>query len=513
MIILIHDNKVVSRVVREDGVEINRSIDKSHISATLSETALIFPDELILWCHKELFSYVQLSKINEIFHHKRVMASYGSDQNSFLPSQLGYIDRTCFLKINKEVVYPTWLMSSNVGGIHASVLNLLRDELVLFENFNYFLNSLSKRGMDYGLFCYSDPRLLSRDTHKLNDVEQASMYDLFKFIKQHHKWIWVYFLTLSYFVNERRITLIPLFNSLRYERLKPFKLLENINVLSSRRVIEKREIDVIIPTIGRKKYLYDVLKDLSKQTILPKNVIIVEQNPSHGSVSELDYLTNKEWPFSIKHTFTHQAGVCNARNIALSKVTSEWTLLGDDDNRFEPDLIEQFFNRLEQYGVHVGISVYLQPQEKQTYLYTSQTGIFGAGNGIMKSSLLKKVKFDMRYEFNYGEDSDFGQQLRNIGEDVIFFADIKITHLKAPVGGYRTKIVQKWDGDAIDPKPSPTIQLLYQNQFTEKQLQGYKLLLGLKSYLQTRKINPLAFFKHYKKQWKQSERWAKELSK
>jgi GT2 family glycosyltransferase len=40
----------------------------------------------------------------------------------------------------------------------------------------------------------------------------------------------------------------------------------------------------------------------------------------------------------------------------------------------------------------------------------------------------------MALEFGYGEDTDFGMQLRNKGFDVIYFPDLKITHLKAPMG-------------------------------------------------------------------------------
>ena len=46
-------------------------------------------------------------------------------------------------------------------------------------------------------------------------------------------------------------------------------------------------------------FLYNVLKDLSKQTLLPKTVIIVEQNPNESAFSELDYLTTETWPFKI----------------------------------------------------------------------------------------------------------------------------------------------------------------------------------------------------------------------
>ena len=70
------------------------------------------------------------------------------------------------------------------------------------------------------------------------------------------------------------------------------------------------------------------------------NVIIVEQNPKHNSESELDFFTTETWPFAIKHTFTHQAGACNARNIALTQITSEWVFFADDDIRIENDLLK-----------------------------------------------------------------------------------------------------------------------------------------------------------------------------
>jgi hypothetical protein len=54
-------------------------------------------------------------------------------------------------------------------------------------------------------------------------------------------------------------------------------------------------------------------------------------------------LINQTWPFNIRHKFTHQTGACNARNLALSHVESEWVFFNDDDNKFSCDLIEIFF--------------------------------------------------------------------------------------------------------------------------------------------------------------------------
>ena len=511
MIIIVHHQQKTTQVMDANKQAItNIAIGKS-ISKTIYDVSTRYPEELIIWCEAKFLEVLDINNISKLFHHQRVLLSYNPSSNYFLQKQIGYIERSFFVKVNKKVTYPTWMMSSCVGGLHASVINNLYKDLNFNTNFDYFINSLAKRAMVEGLFCYSEPKLLKENFSAVAEIKQGSIYENFKFVKQHYKWVWVFFLSLSYLIYEKKITLLPLIKSLFYKQLSTKFNLEQIPIQSAKCVIEKKEIDVIIPTIGRKQYLYDVLKDLAKQTVLPKNVIIVEQNSLETSKSELDYLTTEAWPFNIKHTFTHQAGVCNARNLALSQVESEWTFLGDDDNRFDSNLIETLFNQIQQYGVQVGTTVYLQENEVQTYLKTAQTSIFGAGNSIIKSNLIQKVKFNMHFEFNYGEDTDFGMQLRNLGEDVVYFADIKIKHLKAPIGGYRTKVKHIWLEDSIVPKPSPTIQFLYQTYFTPEQLLGYKLLLGLRSFKSSANKNPFVFIKQYKMQWSRSQFYSQKL--
>ena len=62
-------------------------------------------------------------------------------------------------------------------------------------------------------------------------------------------------------------------------------------------------VDVIIPTLGRKKYLLQVLQDLSHQTVLPEKVIIVEQNSDVNAVSDIQKSLDRKWPFKIIHKF------------------------------------------------------------------------------------------------------------------------------------------------------------------------------------------------------------------
>lgn len=319
---------------------------------------------------------------------------------------------------------------------------------------------------------------------------------------------------LNLMIYERQFPLVPFLHAYFFKNRKKKKTnLDAINVSSSLSTVDNSTIDVIIPTIGRKDYLHDVLKDLAKQTHLPIHVIIVEQNPQEGSISELDYLRNEVWPFVIKHTFTHQAGACNARNLALSQVESEWVFLNDDDNRFEPDLIEKVFKGIAQYGILSLTTAYLQPNERKNNLQIHQSSIFGSGNSFLKTNLLNRVSFDRCLEFGYGEDTDFGLQLRNLGVDVISFPEINILHLKAPMGGFRIRPTFEWSKDEIQPKPSPTIMYVKLKYNCKEQISRYKTTLFFKYYKYQSIKNPIQYLIYFNKMWEKSIFWANELKK
>jgi glycosyltransferase involved in cell wall biosynthesis len=287
--------------------------------------------------------------------------------------------------------------------------------------------------------------------------------------------------------------------------------LDSIRVESSRKVIDQATIDVIIPTIGRKNYLYDVLKDFSKQIHLPKKIIIVEQNPVERSDSELDYLTNEKWPFEIQHIFTHQAGACNARNLALNQVESEWVFLADDDNRFEATLLSDVFSKIEQYGNEVVTTFYPQKNEIKKHSKIVQWTTFGAGNSFVKRDVLTEIRFNTSFEFGYGEDSDFGMQLTNKGYDILYLPEPEILHLKAPMGGFRTKPAQQWQNDGIQPKPSPTVMLYRLLHSTDQQTSSYKTTLFFKYYSLQSIKNPVQYYRRFQKQWERSVFWANQL--
>lgn len=511
MIIIYHNHsKVVSLNI--DDCSIINKINTLSIAGFLVAVAKEYPDEILVWCHASLKEYLNISEIENLFHHKKLLFSYNPFDNFFLDKRIGYVDESPFIKINTAVTFPTWQMSSLVGGIHSSVLLASRDSVVFENNLDYFLSSLAKRAMSKGLLCYSEPKLLKQPA--LLPPTKASVSILFRFVKQHYKTRWVFLLLLNFILHEKKLPLLPFLFSFFYKNRSSCLIdLDTIKLQSSLTVIDKATVDVIIPTIGRKEHLYTILVDLKSQSHLPINVIIVEQNSALGSESELDYLHNEEWPFIIKHTFTHQSGACNARNIALKQIISEWIFFADDDIRIGKNFLQTTLEEIKKLGVKTVSISCLRKEEKQIFKNIFQWGSFGAGCSFVAAASLKDCKFKMGYEFGFGEDSDFGMQLRNRGYDILFLPQPKILHLKAPIGGFRTKPVLEWHKDDIQPKPSPTVMLYIISHNSNEQLKGYKTTLFFKFYKHQKIKNPYRYFKMFQKQWDRSIFWANQLKK
>ncbi|MBU3822726.1 glycosyltransferase family 2 protein [Flavobacteriaceae bacterium XHP0103] len=509
MIILYHHNNGIQELVsdKEECIDFDKGIT---IAKGLQILASKFPNDILVWCQVDCKEQLNAEVIETLFHHSKLMLSYHPHEHHFIDKRVGYVDDTLFVNINKKATYPTWHMSSLVGAVHASVLLAVGKHVPLDSDFDYYLNSLAKLAMPLGLFCYSEPHLL-KDEVKL-PVSKTNLYKLFRFVKQHYKTRWLFLLVLNLLFYEKRLVIIPFLYAFGFgSRTNRTMNLDAIAVKSSKDLANKASIDVIIPTIGRKTYLYDVLCDLRNQTHLPENVIIVEQNPKADSVSELDYVTSESWPFKIKHIFTHQTGACHARNRALEEVTGDWVFLADDDNRLESNLLEKVFQNINKYGVNCVTTSYPQKNESIENIYVSQSPNFGSGNSFLRSCFLKKVQFNMSFEHGYGEDADFGMQLRNNGIDVIYLPEPSILHLKAPMGGFRTKPKVLWQDEAIQPKPSPTVMLFQLLHRTKEQRLGYKTVLFLKYYKNQSIKNPFTYFKVFKKQWQQSLKYAHHL--
>ena len=185
---------------------------------------------------------------------------YSYCQYNYFPDEIGYIEDSPFINVNKKVTYPTWQMSSYVGAVKASTILLINNEVWEQKSkFDFVLNSVAKNYQAQGLFCYSEPKLL-KEINQIS-VSKATSIELFQFVKQHYKWVWIYLLVLNFLIYERKLTLYSFLKSVFSNKRKFDKLNGDFETSNDVFNLEEETIDVIIPTIGRKKYLYDVLCD------------------------------------------------------------------------------------------------------------------------------------------------------------------------------------------------------------------------------------------------------------
>jgi GT2 family glycosyltransferase len=470
---------------------------KSVITA-IQHTALNNPDSGIIIFKKGTDSHTFLERIKEL----ATPYSFISSSNTGL-QDIGYVEDGPFIKVSIEKPYPTWIKSDTQVYLHARFVNQIGDQISTNCSFLYWLNSIGKLSRPQGIFNYQVP--LEASSTDFSDLL------LYRFAKQHYKSRWVLFLLLCHIWYERRF---PLFAFAKAWFTKPQKLTLDLESLQKKELPVRTEsfyYDVIIPTLGRATYLKDVLNDLAAQTMVPKNVIIVEQNEDFNAQTELDYIKTHSWPFIISHEFTHKTGACNARNKAIAKTTAPWVLFFDDDNRFDNRLMERVLEALEQTGACVLSMAYLQVHEVETQMAFKQWESFGSGCSIVHREVIEKCKFDIALEHGYGEDVDYGMQIRNAGYDVIYAPKIQILHLKAPTGGFRKLHMFPWVHDVVQPKPSPQIMYHRKKNYSTHQLKGYKMVLFFKTFGNLGGRTPWGHFRAFKYAWNQSERWANTL--
>jgi len=469
-----------------------------------------FPDELIIW--KEKSVEVNIADVSAIFPHSLIMVSCPAT-SYFIGDEIGYVDQLPFVNPDREVRYPTWRMSTDVGGIYGKVALQFKTAFKDIRGFGYLLNSIAKTGQQNSLFCYSDPALM-QGLQNENSLEPRNTSALFSFVGQHFKKVRLLILFFCFLKYEKKSPLISFLQALFKESY--FRLnvdLPEPEFPETDNISYSEKIDVIIPTLGRPEYLKNVLIDLKNQQKKPEKVIIVEQNPEPNSSSELIYLKTEEWPFRIIHHFTHQTGACNARNIALKEVSSDYVFFADDDVRFEENFLLKGLSEMQKLNIDALNLNTLQPGETTEFSKLKQWGAFASGASIVLSKYAKKVNFSLAFEHGFGEDYDYGMKLRNLGCDTIYHPDLILQHLKAPTGGFRNISNDVEPSRELKPKPSPTFMMLVKRHYNDFMNKGYKVNLFLKFYNKQTIKNPFKYLLVMRNRWAISENKCADLER
>jgi len=404
----------------------------------------------------------------------------------------------------KDIQYSSWYVSDQVGMIYSDVIDWQHIENIQCSRLSDLLILLGFDLYCHGGIVVSDP-ILSEMGLSSYEPKQLRKSD-YLLLKNRGT------LRQKVFYAIKFPSFIGIVNFLIGKRLDCIVSQERIERYYSvdfNEVEVNESYDVIIPTIGRAKYLEKVLEDLNQQSLIPNNVIIIEQVLQEPFETELHFLVETQYKFGIIHKVINQPGACNARNIALDLVTADWVFFADDDIRIEQEIVEKVISSMIHFSIKaLTMMVYLREEEKSRNRYWKVWESFGSGCSIVKKEAIVNLKFDTALEFGYGEDTDFGYAIRNLGNTIYYTDTIAIKHLKAPIGGFRYKHNFPWTSENPMPRPSPTVLYSIVKNQSKIQQTGYKW-----NYLIHRIIsNPLDINK-IRSEWRKSKYWLEVLQR
>jgi glycosyltransferase involved in cell wall biosynthesis len=224
------------------------------------------------------------------------------------------------------------------------------------------------------------------------------------------------------------------------------------------------KVSVVIPTKNRKDDLFETLDSVLNQSLLPFEIIIVDQSANRIDYTSIQGLANNK-KIDLKVIYDPQIkGLTQARNVGLDNMKGDIILFLDDDLTLDQNYIKNVLTtfsepdyeevagvggivELPQKNRRFGFNHFFQlgsffdTREKIKYnppgVYESRY-LFG-GSMSLKKEDIKGFKFDENMTgYCHGEDMDFCYRLSQKKRLVINNQAVCL-HKKSPVGRHRGK--------------------------------------------------------------------------
>ena len=169
----------------------------------------------------------------------------------------------------------------------------------------------------------------------------------------------------------------------------------------------KVDLSLVICTYGRTKQLAEVIQSIRCQSLAPKEIIIVDQNPPGFLDDLLEDYTGK---LNIVHKRVTFTGASKARNFGASIATGELIAFPDDDCTYREDTIKNVirgFERDDELGVLIAgkdeilnaAPIKTQRDNKITQIHTV-LDLFKAKAETSNIFIRKKVLNKLEYVFD-----------------------------------------------------------------------------------------------------------------
>ena len=290
---------------------------------------------------------------------------------------------------------------------------------------------LGHRWVSHGAFCRHEPALLeaARSRPPLDAVDAA---DQQRFIHRRFGLSWALYATVR---SRRRGAGLRRLRAVREEPVTPVAVLSRATPTPSD---DGSRVSVVIPTFDRYPWLSTVLDHLAAQTVVPHEVLVVDQTPLER---RRDVAAEAPAGLPLRVLTSEVAGQCTARNIALDAATGDLLLFLDDDDELPPDLLARHLARLAQTRADANCGIAIEPGEDDldpAFRRLRQSDVFPTNNTLLRrDALAASGLFDLAFDRGERADHDLGMRLYLSGSRLVLDPEAEVLHHHAPSGGLR----------------------------------------------------------------------------
>lgn len=217
---------------------------------------------------------------------------------------------------------------------------------------------------------------------------------------------------------------------------------------------------VVIPNYNGEKYIQKCLQSLTKQSMKPDQIIIVDNNSKDSSI---EIIKNQEIPNMRLIELTENQGFSVAVNKGIKESKSEFVILLNNDTEVQEDFIYNLCNAMKYddnifsccskmlrydnrdiiddagdgYTI-LGWSTKFGDGKKEIY-YNKQREVFSscAGASIYRKSIFDKIGYFDENFFAYLEDVDISYRARVFGYKNYYEPSARVYHIGSATSGSR----------------------------------------------------------------------------
>jgi succinoglycan biosynthesis protein ExoM len=204
-------------------------------------------------------------------------------------------------------------------------------------------------------------------------------------------------------------------------------------------------ISVCIATFRRLDRLRDVIEDLVRQTLLPQQIVVVDNDAQGSARSVVEEFRQRSVPFELKYDIQPERNIAATRNRTVALADGDWLAFIDDDERAPVGWLAGLMAATEQYGAD-GVLAPVEPQLPPGAPPWIRRGRFydfphmrsgeivplnrmRFGNLVLRGATLRAEPgpFDTRYGLSTGEDGDLLVRLAHKGARIVWCDEAIVT--------------------------------------------------------------------------------------